>query len=319
MVEKMLQSSALWFKSIFYPIRGKKSLGNFPESTIRLKAKVKKVAYNNNEFSCLTSLLGNFEIYSFDKVKINSVNFIFVIIKKEKLFKVKMCADVKNKLEERIYLKLGTLGENVFSCSFEAKNYIKTKISNLKTSKGKPLEVIYPRDFEKRSEFKKGENIEKDLVELFELMNIEEPFLDKIEIWKRGVLIGGHRIILIYFKNSEGSQSEILQLRLILDEVAEEEDNSSGIRTRGYNRIKVKLMDNFNLEDYNLELSKHYHNYRIEQDWIYYLNRIIIQYMRNYYRLLERNCQLFSEMIFEFAYMWEDYRDIMNNFYVKWI
>jgi hypothetical protein len=78
----------------------------------------------------LTSLLGNFEIYSFDKVKINSVNFIFVIIKKEKLFKVKMCADVKNVFEERIYLKLGTLGENVFSCLIEAKNYIKTKISN---------------------------------------------------------------------------------------------------------------------------------------------------------------------------------------------
>ena len=68
MVEMMLQSSALWFKSIIYPIRGKKSLGSFPESTIRLKKKVKKVSYNNNEFSCLTSLLGNFDIYSFDKV-----------------------------------------------------------------------------------------------------------------------------------------------------------------------------------------------------------------------------------------------------------
>ena len=319
MVEMMLQSTALWFKSIFYPKKNKKSLGNFPESTIRLKAKLKKVSYNNNEFSCLTSLLGNFEIYSFDKVKINTVNFIFVIIKKEKLFKVKMCADLKNKLEERICLKLGTLGENVFNSLIEAKNYIKTKISNLKTSKGKPLEVIYPKDFEKRSEFSEREIIVKDLIQLFELKNINERFLDKIEIWKTDILIASHRIILIYFKNSEGSQSEILQLRLILDEVAEEEDNSSGIRTRGYNRIKVKLMDNFNLEDYNLELSKHYHNYRIEQDWIYYLNRIIFQYMRNFYSLLKRNCQEFSEMIYEFANMWEDYRDIMNNFYVKWI
>ena len=319
MVEMMLQSTALWFKSIFYPKKNKKSLGNFPESTIRLKAKVKKVSYNNNEFSCLTSLLGNFEIYSFDKVKINTVNFIFVIIKKEKLFKVKMCADLKNVLEERIYLKLGTLGENVFSSSIEAKNYIKTKISNLKTSKGKPLEVIYPLDFDQRSEFCQGESIVKDLVQLFKLNNIKERFLDKIEIWKKDILIGGHRIILIYFKNSEGSQSEILKLHLILDNVAEEEHNSFGIRTNGNFIIQVKLIHNFKLEDYILELWKVYNNYRIEQDWIYCLNLIVFQYLTNYFTLLETNCQNFSKIIFEFAYLWEDYRDIMNNFYVKWI
>ena len=104
-----------------------------------------------------------------------------------------------------------------------------------------------------------------------------------------------------------------------MDNVAEEEDNTSGVRTRGYNRIKVKLMDNFESKGYIIENSKVYNNYKIEQDWIYYLNRIIFQYMRNFYTLLERNCNEFSEMINEFAILWKDCRDIMNNFYVKWI
>ena len=302
-----------------------KYFGSFPIHTVKLLTNPRIIKldreYNIDYLKTLLEKEFSSAILYFHDIIIHNVKFVFFVT--GKYWKNKVNSFYFNPNQNSL-VELREFDNTEFYFFAYSKSFIKKRQDDLSLSPGKYLPIFTTRNRDSIRYFyrKKGIMIEdgtkyESLGSFLETCFFSKTVsISKIHRLTKGML--GHDIVIYELFDSKNSKM-YLKFDLIINGMP---DSGSGLSLSSYNTfIRIFLSDTFtSINDYSTKFFKSFEDNPIElnHDLCYFINKAIHKYTDNIYKIESLNCKYFAEMMYEIPTNWINYREVMNNFYVKW-